>query len=346
MYKETVIFPVKLKDVPIHTSVGISLYDLNKKENDGLIASTAFYLFDAKRRLRQGIHDLVLWKDKERDLSYNFTTPGFPKDHPQAKEINILFDKIRRNNPINNDKATIRALKQKLHRLYLESENAFLEINLPNFDYPVIFDESIYTSITKDIIYPQYLVDSYIDSTLSKSENADLTEERKIVQNGEKFKLKGAGLIRFHDPKINKRQHLSNLIDVKDNPVAEKYYILTRTEDDAIAKGLTTDKETHEEILSIIEHPDFTSLTPKEKNLLWKYRYSLKKDERYRKGVVKFLQSVNWKSNPKEEYEAIEMLQDWHFDQEQVLPMLSNIFCANEIYTLGIAKERCIDIRK
>jgi hypothetical protein len=40
------------------------------------------------------------------------------------------------------------------------------------------------------------------------------------------------------------------------------------------------------------------------------------------------------------------MLQDWEFDIEQAISMLSVLFCANDIYSVGVAKDRCNDIRK
>lgn len=78
--KYTFKFPIKIKDIPIQTSIGFSLYYINAPENNvclpsienrpiprveetqtitasctyGLVGSTSFYLFDSKRRLRQG----------------------------------------------------------------------------------------------------------------------------------------------------------------------------------------------------------------------------------------------------------------------------------------------------
>ena len=91
-----------------------------------------------------------------------------------------------------------------------------------------------------------------------------------------------------------RKQNLMTNIESFNNPLTEKYYILTRIEDPELSKGLTPDRETHEEIIRIIELPDFTTLPPKDKNLIWKYRYCIKNDESYKKGVVKLLQSVNW----------------------------------------------------
>lgn len=147
-------------------------------------------------------------------------------------------------------------------------------------------------------------------------------------------KPKKKGIIRIHDP-----------FEGRTNPISDKYYILTRTNDDNIARGLQPDPDTQEEILDIIDQPDFKELSKKEESLLWRYRYPIKKDKRYRKGVVKFLRSVDWESE-KEANEAIEMLHDWEFDTEQAMPMLSVLFSANDIYKRGIALDRCVDIRR
>lgn len=82
-----------------------------------------------------------------------------------------------------------------------------------------------------------------------------------------------------------------------------------------------------------------------EKNMIWKYRYAIKKDLELRKGVVKFVQSVDWERK-NTSIEAIKILQEWDIDFESALFLLSWKFCANPIYGFGIAKERCSEIRE
>jgi hypothetical protein len=63
--------------------------------------------------------------------------------------------------------------------------------------------------------------------------------------------------------------------------------------------------------------------------LLWHYRYSLTTNKR---ALVKFLQCVEW-TKEKEELEGMSMLKKWaEIDIEQALPLLSFMFCANNIY--------------
>jgi phosphatidylinositol 3-kinase len=341
--KETIVFPVKLNDLPVQTAVSISLYNFYKEENNGLIGSTWFYLFDIKKRMRQGFYNLVIWENQLPDLSYSFKTPGFPDNDKVTREINVLLSKIRQEEP--KDALTYEAIKDKLKQLYIASKRSYIEICLPDFDYPVLFFESCYNSIIRDIIYPKYMLESYEAAYLENDFKKDPIEEIKKDCDPDKICVFNSGIIRFHDCAMMKKQGLTSNIESYNNPLTEKYYILTKIEDPEIAKGLTPDRETHEEIMRIIELPDFTTLPPKDKNLIWKYRYFIKNDESYKKGVVKLLQSVNW-SKAKDEWEALEMLQDWTIDPEQALPMLSSLFSANEIYTIGIAKDKCIDVRR
>jgi hypothetical protein len=166
LYKQTIRFPVKIKDLPAQTSIGVSMYDFNKFEDGGLVGATVFNVFDTKRRLRQGVHDLVIHESKKPDLSYDFTTPGLPDNDEEAKEINILLSKIRKVEP--KDKQTPKAIKTRLHQLYLNSKHAYIEVSLPYFDCPVVYNEGHYESVRKEIIFPTYLDELYKSSFYQK----------------------------------------------------------------------------------------------------------------------------------------------------------------------------------
>lgn len=334
---------------------------MSKTENNGLIASTTLNLYDSKRRLRQGVYDLFLWKDKEIDLSFKCKTPGLPLDHFYTEQINALLQKIGNKAPF--DLMTQKGIKRHLHQHYLDSKSAYLEISFPFFEHQVLYYQSTYRSAKDDYTIPAYLKDKEIEyeNTIKKNIGpSTLLDDRKIdfsyindpngrdvsvkTYNDKSSEIKNTKMIRVFDPVIMRK---GNIKDRKENsnPILEKYYILTRTNDDNIAKGLNINAETHKEIIEIIEHPDFTALTKKEESLLWKYRYPIKADKQYRKAVVKFLRSVDW-TKEKEENEAIEMLQDWEFDIEQAIPMLSVLFSANDLYPSEIQSKRCVDIRK
>ena len=300
--KEIIEFPIKIRDLSILTTIGFSLYDMNKIENDGLVASTTINLFDSKRRLRQGFLNLYLWKDKERDMSFKCTTPGLPPNNEYAEKINSLLGRI--DDKSSYDLMTHKAIKRQMHQYYLDSKSAFLEISLPIYDNPILYHENVYRAIKHNVLNTEYLLKKYEEFyCFPFSSSVKFSDEKLEISMEKDQEIKGAGIIKFHDPVIMRKGPLK-IRKEQDNPIMEKYYILTRTNDDNIARGLNINTETQKAIVDIIEQPDFTALIQKEESLLWRYRYPIKYDEQYRKAVVKFLQSVNW-DNEKEANEAI-----------------------------------------
>lgn len=181
------------------------MYNFNKEENGGLIGSTAFNVFDSKRRLRQGMYDFVIHKNKKPDLSYNFKTPGLPDNDEEAKEINILLSKIRKeetnNKQVPKDRQVHKTIKTKLGQLCLDSKNSYLEVGLPYFSCPVVYNEGLYESVRKDIIFPKYLDEMYQSSFYQKECRVqyELKEEVKKVKLKDKITLRGENIIKFHD---------------------------------------------------------------------------------------------------------------------------------------------------
>ena len=341
MQKYTIRFPTKIKDLPINTIVGISLFDINSSEENSLVGSSCFYLFDSKRRLRQGVFNLYLHFSKQCDFSCAFTTPGFPADNEPCSSINKILSKIGDKEPV--VKQTPEAIKRALLDLYTSAKHVYIEISMPIFDLPVIHDESKVSTVYKDILYPSYLMVQYKNTFMTPGNGVIKNVLDKPMKEG-KISLKNTGVVRYHDFSVMGKQNLQASAEGERNPVSDLYYFLTRTEDDMNAEKLTPDTEDHSALLETIETPDFTSLKPDQKNLLWKFRYSIKNDERYSKGIVKFLKSVNWDSS-KESNEAMEMMKDWKFGHEQALSMLSDMFSANDLYSQGIAKEKSKYIR-
>lgn len=60
--------------------MALTFYDMSKLEDEGPLASTVIDIFDSKQRLRQGVYDLMLWKDRKPDMSFETKTPGLIDD--------------------------------------------------------------------------------------------------------------------------------------------------------------------------------------------------------------------------------------------------------------------------
>ena len=72
----------------------------------------------------------------------------------------------------------------------------------------------------------------------------------------------------------------------KKNPLQDKYFKLTRADDENVARELQPKPQELEEINKILKIPDFMTLTQEQENLIFKFRYSLTKNN---KALVKFL---------------------------------------------------------
>lgn len=115
----------------------------------------------------------------------------------------------------------------------------------------------------------------------------------------------------------------------KSNPLKEKFYDLTRKEDDNIAREIRPSPEEKKVLEEIIEKPDFIEMTESEKAMVWRFRYSLKEKPI---ALVKFLQSFKIDVE-KEREETKKLFKEWSkITHEEAIPLLSFRFAANSYY--------------
>ena len=221
---------------------------MNRVENDGLVAKTMIDLYDTKKRLRQGVISLHL-STKESESNDEYTD-----------KINNLLSRVGLDPVL--DPKTEDAIRRQLDEYYIQSNSGYLEVWMQGFGFPVIYSENKYSEIVNEFKNKPVWTKQEDCYDIPSTNGANLSKQNLL--NGGK-KPKGSGIIQIHDPFEN-----------RENPVIQKYYILTRTNDDNIARGLQPSPETQQEILKIIDQPDFTKLSTKDKNLLWGYRYPIK----------------------------------------------------------------------
>ena len=76
-------FPLRICDLCPNTHVAITIYDLSKSIEQGLLGSTIIDIFDEQTRMRQGSYSLFIWKGKQADLSVECKTPGLFLEQPE-----------------------------------------------------------------------------------------------------------------------------------------------------------------------------------------------------------------------------------------------------------------------
>jgi phosphatidylinositol 3-kinase len=113
----------------------------------------------------------------------------------------------------------------------------------------------------------------------------------------------------------------------KENPVENKYHKLARSERGLADKHLIPKIIERKQLQSIITSPN-KKLTMEQKELLWKFRFSLVEDKR---ALTKFLRCVNW-SDVLETRQAIELMGQWAaVDLADALELLCDYFTNSDV---------------
>lgn len=318
---EHIIFPISYSNLGPDAAIAISIYDMNKSPENGLIGGTCINLFNSQLCLRQGNFELAVHNDMVGDPTLHTTTPGLLNDS-LVSELNKLHTYI--------DKHTRKEIKaipwldglahqtifQKLEKLHHEVDYGMLEICLPLFEFPVLWKEQKY--MKKD----NFMSFSKFEKKLTEAFNAkNLGTQSDIREKYPKITL-------VCDPMIMSKKKEELLC--RTNPIADKFYKLSSCVDEALAKDLRPTQEEMQMIEEILAKPDFHMMFQPELSLIWRYRYYL--HER-RDALIKVMLAVKWEidSNAKE---GLSLLHNWApIELEQALMMLSFLFTMNTFYS-------------
>jgi phosphatidylinositol 3-kinase len=171
----------------------------------------------------------------------------------------------------------------------LSDEAASLLIELPTFDLPIMHEETFYQ-------LPQQGASGQVSpiDLVTFRKNRKPVDEDELTDGPKSFK--GLDLITFLDYE-----------NEDDNPYEDKYRTLAHD----LLRGmvdpdLKPDKEQRSKLEKIIDAPSHHP-TREERDLLWRFRFSLVDN---RRALTKFLVAVDW-SVESEVVQAAELLEQW-----------------------------------
>ena len=363
----------KYKDLTIDSYILLELHSMQLPQDKSLLGTAKIYLFDNNLNLGQGRHIFKLKKahieKKEENSEKNSAIIDNSKTEDNkieredqlddiGKEIDSLinsfygkefsksidyygklsederekveirqadkFERIQNNYYFNRDlqrplvkTSSMNQFDSKLEELLRQTENSYVVIKFPSFKNHVIYQEAVSNN------YKKVFKNSY---------RFDLGEDKSKVNETEEEKrnpyLKFTTWV--FDPCINisKKDYTST-----ENPVENKFSILTRTNDDElIARDIRLNPYNRAQINEILNMPDFIELESKNITLFWSHRYELlKKNTPY--ALTKIMNSVKW-GDVKSENEFIKnILTPWKTVEIcDILYMLSRKFSVNRLY--------------
>lgn len=193
---------------------------------------------------------------------------------------------------INNQKRELSDLTRVQRK---SSAGLFLNVELLNFEYPVIYFDGHETSNR---------------TSASKKQQKDDTKERMMQTIWLAEKTTDWKII---DPEMG-----------KDNPAAVKHLKLTmHLSTGFLDRDLRPEAMEQRMLISIINSTPLQEITPEEKTIIWKYRYWLLSKKR---ALTKFLRCVDW-AVIKESREASDLIVQWaEIDIVDALELLSKFY--------------------
>ena len=194
----------------------------------------------------------------------------------------------------------------------IDEDKFTLIIELPRFDFPIVFTDFEYTPTP---ITSQILQSSLNNNILKPPPEVQFGPGIQVPAEQDEYGDQNAPpLIRLYDPELG----------AKDNPAENKHRRLVRSHRTGIMdRDLRPNPKIRDELNVILAYGPTQSLSGEEKDLIWKFRHHLSKEK---KALTKFIKSVAW-NDQNEVRQAIQMLPRWtEIDVDDALELLGPTF--------------------
>ncbi|KAK0480262.1 atypical/PIKK/PI3K protein kinase [Armillaria novae-zelandiae] len=294
-WNEWITLPIRYCDLPLNSQITFTVWDIAGPRTAVPVGGSTFRLFGKKWTLRRGKHRLLLRQGVEADGSAETSTPSKYGTRDEMGRLEKLVKKYERGDLPKSDwldKMTFRKMEEVHAAETQKSDNLYLYIDLPRFDFPVIFNE------------PE-------PPPQPAASTSSVPPPPTPVA--------GASSSATHDS-----HHLWSIIDpdiARENPVEDKHRRLVRSHRSGpYDRELKPNAKIRDSIGEILNYAPSQPLNSEEKDLIWKFRFYLARDKR---GLTKFLNSVTWR-DPSEVKQAVEeLLPQWtEIDTDDALELL------------------------
>ncbi|ORY40889.1 phosphatidylinositol 3-kinase [Neocallimastix californiae] len=177
--------PIKYKNLPLNSQIKFTIWKPYSSYKSIPVGGSTFRLFSKNNVLKTGKHRLLVHPDTEGDGMDNSKTLSKSEIPTKMDKLNKLLRKYDRGDIPKNEWLDILTFK-KVDNLLLEeckdSPNLYMNIDLPQFDFPVLYNEKKYTIPTSvSFVSKTHQIVKIVDS---ESFRKNLVEEkhRKLVR--------------------------------------------------------------------------------------------------------------------------------------------------------------------
>lgn len=293
-WNELITLSTKYRDLTAHSQLALTVWDVSCGKDEGLVGGATILLFNSKMQLKTGKQKLRLWPGKEADGSLPTSTPGkVPKN--ERGELERLEKLINK-----YERGQIQRVDW-LDRLTFKALEKIKEQE--NFR-----NGNSYLYLVVDFC-------SFEHRVVFQDSGANFLLPAPIPSTNE--------LVIVWDPEVGKI-----------NPSEHKQLKLARSLTRGIIdRDLKPSNAERKSIQRILKYPPTWTLSGDEKQLLWKFRFSLMSEKR---ALTKFLRSVEW-SDVQEAKQALELMGRWEMiDVCDALELLSPVFESEEVRAYAV----------
>ncbi|MCO5578082.1 hypothetical protein L7F22_031920 [Adiantum nelumboides] len=288
-WNELITLSAKYRDLTLDAQLAFTVWDVSCPRQEVAVGGATLQLFSKKKRLKTGKQKLRLWRGKIADGSVPTSTPGKVPKHEWGEV-------------------------ERLEKLVNKYEGG----QLRHIEW---LDRLAFKAIEQV---------KETEDRINGSAHLHLIVELRTFEHPVAFQEKGANLpmqapilasnqlVRVLDPEVGKQ-----------NPSENKHLKLARSVTrGVIDRDLKPSATERKEIHKILKYPPTRHLSGEERQLLWKFRFSLMSDKR---ALTKFLRCVDW-SDAHEARQAIELMHRWAaIEIADALELLSPVFESEEV---------------
>uniref|UniRef100_A0ACD5X4Y6 Uncharacterized protein n=1 Tax=Avena sativa TaxID=4498 RepID=A0ACD5X4Y6_AVESA len=294
-WNELITLCTKYRDLTSLAQLAFTVWDVSSGEGRSVVGGATIFLFNSKKQLKTGRQKLRLWPQKEADGRVPTTTPG----------------KVPRNE---------RGEVEQLERLVNKYERGQIQ----HVDW---LDCLVFGA-----------VDRVKEKECEKLENSfpSLVVEFCSFEHRVVFQESGAN---FYAPApVSLSNELVTVWDPelgRTNPSEHKQLKLARSLTRGIIdKDLKPSSNERKFLQRIIKYPPTRAIQADERQVLWKFRFSLMSEK---KALTKFVRSVDW-SYIQEAKQAVELIGKWEtIDVADALELLSPDFKSDEVRAYAVS---------
>eukprot|EP00741_Cyanophora_paradoxa_P022587 tig00000248_g21812.t1 len=319
---ESLAFPARVRDLSRDARLAVTAWESRGPGEALALGSAVVPLFSRRGLLKQGRKKLTLVEGASFAGGRDGVPPGTgpaptlapPKPRP-GDEMDRLEKLMRRfdRGEIPSVDWLDRLAFRHIERVNKESEgkrrsNTYLYVELPVFEYPVAFHVPEAGLATAAAPGPSSAALAPAGPTPGPSTTPSASAAPSPPAS------RPPEIVLIDDPEA-----------LRENPADVKQHKLNRSALRGTAeRTLKPNLQEHRRIQALLHGPPRTrALMGEEKDLLWKYRYSLTREK---KAIARFLRSVDF-ADVEEARQAVEVMREWEgVEVEEALELLSGWF--------------------